>query len=64
MMDMMGIFRRFFEDLMDGDPVALIAGGVILLVALAVCLFWWKTARNLRKEDEQRAQRFRNKRKS
>jgi hypothetical protein len=60
----MGIFMRFFEDLLAGDPVALIAGGVILLVALAICLFWWKTARDLRKEDEQRAQRYKSKKKS
>jgi hypothetical protein len=46
---------------MDGDPVALTAGGIILLVALAICLFWWKTARDLRREDEQRKQRFKKK---
>jgi hypothetical protein len=58
---MLRVFARFFEDLMDGDPVALTAGGIILVVALAICLFWWKTARDLRREDEQRNQRFKKK---
>jgi hypothetical protein len=49
---MFRVLRLFFEDLLEGDPVALIAGGVIAAVALAVCLFWWKTARDLRREDE------------
>jgi hypothetical protein len=60
---MASIFGRFFSQLLDGDPVALTVGGIILAVALAVCLFWWKTARDLRKEDEQRSQRFKNKKK-
>jgi hypothetical protein len=58
------VFRRFFEDLLAGDPVALIAGAVILAVALPVCLYWWKTARDLRREDEQRKQRHRGKKKT
>ena len=51
------VFQRFFEDLFDGDPVALISAGVIAGVALLLCLIWWKIARDLRREDEQRKQR-------
>jgi hypothetical protein len=48
---------RLIEDLGDGDPVAWIAVGVFVVIALAVCLFWWKTARDLRREDEQKKSR-------
>jgi hypothetical protein len=55
---MIRVFARFFEDLFAGDPVALTVGAVIALGALGLCLFWWKTARDLRREDEERKQRF------
>ena len=58
------VFRLFFVDLLEGDPVALIAAGVIAVVVLAVCLFWWKTARDLRREDERRKNRFKGRKKS
>jgi hypothetical protein len=58
------VFRLFFVDLLEGDPVALIAAGAIAFIALAVCLFWWKTARDLRREDEQRKNRYKGRKKS
>jgi hypothetical protein len=53
------IFRAFFEDLFQGDPVALVVGGVILAIIAIIGLFWWKTARDLRREDEERKNRYR-----
>jgi hypothetical protein len=53
-----GVFRRFFADLIEGDTVALVSAGVIAGVALLLCLIWWKIARDLRREDEQRKQRY------
>jgi hypothetical protein len=58
---MFRVFRRFFTHLLDGDPLALVAAAVIALVSLAICLFWWKTARDLRREDEQRKRRYKGK---
>jgi hypothetical protein len=55
---MVSVLSRFFSDLLDGDPVALTVAGVLALSALLLCLFWWKTARSLRREDEQRAKRY------
>jgi hypothetical protein len=51
------VFRRFFEGLLAGDPVALIAVAVIGGIAALLLLFWWKTARDLRREDEARPPR-------
>jgi hypothetical protein len=48
---------RYLGDLLDGDPVALIATAVFLGTALLFGLFWWKTARDQRREDEQRKRR-------
>jgi hypothetical protein len=52
------IFRRFFEDLLAGDPVALGILGALVLVALAVGIVWLKTARDLRREDEARKRKY------
>jgi hypothetical protein len=52
---------HFFEDLGAGDPVALTVAGVIAVIAIALLLFWAKIAWSLRKEDEQRKQRYRRK---
>jgi hypothetical protein len=52
------VFRLFLVDLFQGDPVALTVAGALAFIALAVCLFWWKTARDLRREDEQRKNRY------
>jgi hypothetical protein len=49
-----GVFRRFLEDLLDGDPVALTVLAVLAGVALLFGLFWLKVRRDLRREDEQR----------
>ena len=54
---MLRVLRRFFEDLFEGDPVALIVAGVIVGIALLLGLLWWKAARDLRREDEKRKQR-------
>ncbi len=58
------VFRLFFVDLFEGDPVALVSAGAIALVALALGLFWWKTARDLRREDEARKNRYKSGKKS
>ena len=58
---MVRVFRHFIEDLLEGDPVAIIAGALILTIALALCLFWWKTTRDLRREDELRNPRRKSK---
>ena len=54
----MRIFIYWFEDLAAGDPVALTVAGVILGVGVLLCLLWWKAARDLRREDEQRKPRY------
>ena len=54
---MLRALRRFFENLFEGDPVALILVGVIVGVALLLGLLWWEAARDLRREDEKRKQR-------
>jgi hypothetical protein len=46
--------RRFFEDLLAGDPVALTVVAVLVGIALLFGLFWWKTAADLRREDKER----------
>jgi hypothetical protein len=56
---MFAVFDLFFEDLLNGDPVALSVLGIITVVFLLFCLVWWRIARNLRREDEERQQRFR-----
>ena len=58
------MFVRLIRDLIAGDTVALTAALIMLAVALALCLFWWKTARNLHREDEQRKQRRQGKKKT
>jgi hypothetical protein len=55
---MVRIFVYFIEDLLDGDPYAWGAAGFLAAVGLAICLFWWKTARDLRREDEQKKSRY------
>jgi hypothetical protein len=52
------MWTRFITDLFAGDPVALTVGGVILGIALLLCLWWWKVSRDLRREDEQRKRRY------
>lgn len=44
----------FFSDLAAGDPVAWTVTLVFLAIALGIGLFWYKTARDLRREDEER----------
>jgi hypothetical protein len=56
---MFAVFDLFFEDLLNGDPVALSLAGIIAFVFLLFCLVWWRIARNLRREDEERQRRFR-----
>jgi hypothetical protein len=58
------VFRRFLTDLINGDPVALICAGAIVAIALALCLVWWMTARKLRREDEERKNRYKSKKKN
>ena len=52
-----GIFVRFFEDLFAGDPVALTVAGVLAGLMLLFGLFWFKIARDLRREEEERKKR-------
>ena len=51
------VLGRFFEGLFAGDPVALTAAAVIAGAAALFGLIWWKIARDLRREDEQRNRR-------
>jgi hypothetical protein len=55
---MLRVLGRFFSDLLDGDPIALTVGAVILGIALLLGLLWWKAARDLRREDEERKRRY------
>lgn len=48
----------FFVDLVEGDPVALTVLGVLLALAAIFCLIWWKIARDLRREDEEKKNRY------
>ena len=58
------VFYCFFSDLFAGDPVALIAAGGLTTIALVICFVWWRIARNLRREDEERQQRYGGKKKT
>ena len=51
------VFRRFFEDLFSGDPVALVLALVLAIVIGAILLYWAKVARDLRREDEKHKRR-------
>ena len=45
------VFRRYFEDLFAGDPVALMATGAFLLFLLGLFLFGIKVMRDKRRRD-------------
>ncbi len=55
---MIRIFVYFIDDLAAGDPMAWGAAGLLAAIGLAICLFWWKTARDLRREDERKKSRY------
>jgi hypothetical protein len=44
--------------LLDGDPVAWTATGIFLATVCLFGLFWLKTVRDLRREDESRKKRW------
>jgi hypothetical protein len=54
---MLRALSRFFEDLFNGDPVAITLVLVLLGLFLLFGLFWIKIARALREEDEERKHR-------
>ncbi len=47
----------YFDDLLDGNPVAWTITLIFLAIAAALCLFWYFTARKLRREEEERQRR-------
>ncbi len=49
---------RFFEDLSDGDPVALGLVTVLAVIFVGVGLFVLKVRRDLRREDEAKARKY------
>jgi hypothetical protein len=51
------IFLRYFEDLFAGEPVALIATAVIVLVLLFVGIFWIKAILEQRREEKEKKDR-------
>lgn len=53
-----GIFKQFFLDLMDGDPVAIIVLLVLLGIIGVICLFWLKASFELRKQDKERKRKL------
>jgi hypothetical protein len=46
----MGIFLRFFLDLLDGDPVAWTVAAILATIFGLFGLFWLKVRRDLRRE--------------
>ena len=52
------IIQRFFDNLLAGDPVAVGTASVLVLAALAFVVVWLKTARQLRREDEERKRKY------
>jgi hypothetical protein len=52
------MFRRFFTHLSEGDPVALTVAALLSGSMLVFGLIWWRIARNLRREDEERSRRY------
>lgn len=52
------VFSRFFEDLGNGDPIAVGVLIVLLVIAAALGLFVWKVARDLKREDEAKKNRW------
>jgi hypothetical protein len=49
---------RFFEDLENGDPVALTLLGVFGVVALGLGLLVWKARRDMKREDDALARKY------
>jgi hypothetical protein len=58
---MIRVLSRFFEDLSVGDPVALTVAGILGGILVVALLIWWKIARDLHREDEERKNRWRKK---
>ena len=52
------VFRRYFDALADGDPVALGITGFFLVVLLVVALVVLKTKRDFRREEEEKRKRW------
>jgi hypothetical protein len=52
------VFGKFFRGLIEGDPVALTVAGIFAVIIAAALLVWWKIARDLRREDEERQRRY------
>jgi hypothetical protein len=48
------VLRRYAEDLMAGDPVALGVTAVIAVIFLLFCLFWLKVTLDFRREEEEK----------
>jgi len=53
--------NRFLEDLSVGDPVALTVAAILAVLIGMALLIWWKIARDLHREDEERKNRWRKK---
>jgi hypothetical protein len=56
---MVRILLMFIEDLLAGDTTAWVVLSIIGGVFGLFSLFWWKIARDMRREDEQTARRQR-----
>lgn len=50
--------RAYFELLFDGDGLTWIITGVFLVICLGVLLLWYKAARDLRRDDEERKRKW------
>ncbi len=53
-----GAIARFFEDLQDGDPVALAFVGFFVILGGGLGLLALKFRRDMRKEDEASAKKY------
>lgn len=53
-----GAIAQFFEDLSNGDPIALGLVGVIAVIAVGLGLLVLKARRDMRREDEGQARKY------
>lgn len=51
-------YLRLLWHVLEGDPIAITGASLLVGMVVVICLIWWKIARDLRREDEERKQRY------